>query len=98
MSGCRAAAYNETVKLVLKSLAFAIFGAASFFAFFAMLAIPLLAAWSRLHNPNTPLESGNVLVQPVTFLRLVGLPLAAAAFVTCFVLGWKRFTHREHTL
>lgn len=94
----RAAAYNEHVKLFLKSLAFGLLGAALFFAFFSMLAIPLLAAWSRLHNPNTPLESSNILVQPVTFLRLVGLPLAAAAFVTCFLLGWKRFAHREHTL
>lgn len=91
MSGFRPAAYNETVRLVLKSLAFGLLGAALFFAFFSMLAIPLLAAWSRLHNANTPLQAGDVVIQPLSFLRLVGLPLAAATFVTCFVLGWRRF-------
>jgi len=89
--------YNERVKLVLKSLAFGLLGAALFFAFFSMLAVPLLGAWSRLHNANTPLQSSDVLIQPINFLRMVGLPLAGAAFVTCFVLGWKRFAHAEHT-
>lgn len=85
------------MKLVFKSLAFGLLGAALFFAFFSMLAIPLLAAWSRLHDANTPLQSGNIVVQPIVFLRLVGLPLAAAAFVTCFVLGWRKFTRAEHS-
>ena len=79
------------MKRVFKSLGFGLLGAALFFAFFSMLAIPLLAAWSRLHNANTPLQAGDVVIQPLALLRLVGLPLAAAAFVTCFVLGWKRF-------
>ena len=69
-----------------------------FFAFFSMLAIPLLGAWSRLHNANTPLQAGDVVIQPVAFLRMVGLPLAAVAFVTCFVLGWRKFIRAEHTL
>jgi len=85
------------VKLVLKSLGFGLLGAALFFAFFSMLAVPLLGAWSRLHNANTPLQSADVLIQPMIFLRFVGLPLAGAAFVTCFVIGWKKFMRAEHT-
>ena len=82
---------------MLKSLAFGLLGAALFFAFFSMLAVPLLAAWSRLHDANTPLQAGDVVIQPITLLRTVGLPLAAAAFVTCFIVGWRRFMHTEHT-
>ncbi len=81
------------MKLVLKSAAFGLMGAALFFVFFSMLAVPVLGAWSRLHNPNTPLEAQDVLIQPVSFLRMVGLPLAAATFIACFVMGWKRFAH-----
>ena len=84
------------MKLVFKSLAFGLLGAALFFAFFSMLAVPLLAAWSRLHNANTPMQAGDVVIQPITLLRLVGLPLAGGAFVTCFVIGWRRFAHPEH--
>lgn len=81
---------------MLKSLAFGLLGAALFFAFFSMLAVPLLGAWSRLHNANTPLQSSDIMIQPITFLRFVGLPLAAAAFVTCFVIGWRKFVRAEH--
>ena len=97
MSGFCGRAYNEKVKLVLKSFGFGLLGAALFFAFFSMLAIPLLAAWSRLHSANTPLQAGDVVIQPLTLLRLVGLPLAAAAFVTCFALGWRKFVRAEHS-
>ncbi len=97
MSGFLRAAYNENVKLVLKSLASGLLGAALFFAFFSMLAVPLLAAWSRLHDANTPLQAGDVVITPIVFLRLVGLPLAGAAFVTCFILGWRRFARTEHS-
>lgn len=89
--------YNKNVKVVLKSLAFGLLGAALFFAFFSMLAIPLLGAWSRLHNANTPLQAADVVIRPITFLRLVGLPLALATFVTCFFLGWRKFTNAEHS-
>ncbi len=82
---------------MIKSLAFGMLGAALFFAFFSMLSVPLLAAWSRLHNANTPLQAGDVVIQPVAFLRLVGLPLAAGAFVTCFVLGWRKFARAGRT-
>jgi hypothetical protein len=82
------------VKRLFKSLAFGLLGAALFFAFFSMLAVPFLGAWSRLHNANTPLQANDVVLQPIAFLRLVGLPLALAAFVTCFVLGWRRFVER----
>jgi uncharacterized membrane protein len=85
------------VRVVLKSVAFGLLGAALFFAFFSMLAVPLLAAWSRLHNANTPLQAGDVVIQPITLLRLVGLPLACAAFVTCFIVGWRKFVRSEHT-
>ena len=81
---------------MLKSLAFGLLGAALFFAFFSMLAVPLLGAWSRLHNANTPLQSSDIMIQPITFLRFVGLPLSAAAFVTCFVIGWRKFVRAEH--
>ena len=87
--------YNGTVKRVLKSAAFGLMGASLFFVFFSMLAIPLLGAWSRLHNPNTPLQAQDIMIQPITFLRWVGLPLASAAFITCFLLGWRRFTAAE---
>jgi hypothetical protein len=60
-----------------------------------MISIPLLGAWSRLHNPNTPLQAQDVMIHPIGFLRLVGLPLAVAAFLTCFVLGWRKFAHPE---
>ena len=83
--------------MVLKSVGFGLLGAGLFFSFFSMLAVPLLAAWSRLHNANTPLQAGDVVIQPISFLRLVGLPLAAAAFVTCFVVGWRKFAHQEHS-
>ena len=85
------------MKLVLKSLAFGLLGAGLFFAFFSMLAVPLLAAWSRLHNANTPMQAGDVVIQPIMLLRLVGLPLAGAAFVTCFAIGWKKFVRAEHS-
>jgi hypothetical protein len=81
------------VKLVFKSAAFGLLGAALFFAFFSMLSVPVLGAWSRLHNPNTPLEAQDVLIQPINFLRLVGLPLAGGAFVGGFIMGWKKFAH-----
>ena len=87
--------YNKSVKLVCKSAACGLLGAALFFAFFSMLAVPLLGAWSRLHNPNTPLEAQDVLIQPIVFLRLIGLPLAGAAFITCFVLGWRKFSRTQ---
>ena len=86
------------MKTILKSLAFGLLGAALFFAFFSMLAIPLLGAWSRLHNANTPLQAQDVVVRPIAFLRMVGLPLAVGVFVTCFVLGWRKFTHAAPTL
>ena len=92
-----AGAYNNRVRLVLKSLGFGFLGAALFFVFFSMLAVPLVGAWSRLHNANTPLQAGDVVLQPITVLRLVGLPLAAVAFVTCFAVGWRRFAHTEHS-
>ncbi len=81
--------------MLLKSLGFGLLGAALFFAFFAMLAVPLLAAWSRLHNANTPLQAGDVVIQPLNLLRLVGLPLAAVIFVTCFAVGWRKFMRAE---
>ena len=93
-AGCQAA-YNTGVKLFLKSLGLGLLGASLFFAFFSMLAIPGLAAWSRLHNSNTPLQSGNVVIQPIGFLRTVGLPLAGGVFVTCFVVGWRKFSRTE---
>ena len=68
-------------------------GAGLSFAFFALLAIPILAAWSRLHNPNTPLQAGDVMIEPIRTLRMVGLPLAGAAFIACFGLGWRKFAH-----
>jgi len=73
-------------------------GAALFFVFFSMLAVPLLAAWARLHNPNTPLQANDVVIQPMNFLRIVGLPLASAAFLACFALGWRKFAHPERSL
>lgn len=94
---CAAKDYNKCVKIVLKSLAFGLLGAALFFAFFSMLAIPLLAAWSRLHNGATPMQAGDVVIRPIALLRLVGLPLALATFVTCFVVGWRKFARVEHT-
>lgn len=87
----------NNVRVVLKSLAFGLLGAALFFAFFSMLAIPLLAAWSRLHNANTPLQAADVVIRPIAFLRIVGLPLALAVFVTCFFLGWRKFMRTEHS-
>lgn len=86
------------MKLVFKSAAFGLMGASLFFVFFSMLAVPLLGAWSRLHNPNTPLEAQEVLIQPITFLRLVGLPLAGAAFIGCFVMGWRKFSRTQQPL
>jgi hypothetical protein len=86
------------VKLVLKSAALGLFGAAVFFMFFSMLAVPLLGAWSRLHNPNTPLEAQDVLIRPITFLRVVGLPLAGAAFVGGFVMGWRKFSRTSQPM
>ena len=80
---------------MLQSTAFGVMGAALFFVFFSMLAVPLLGAWSRLHNPKTPLQAQDVMIQPITFLRWVGLPLALAAFIACFALGWRRFARAE---
>lgn len=81
------------MKAVLKSLLFAVVGAGLSFSFLAMITVPVVAAWSRLHNPNTPLQSTDVVIEPFGFLRLVGLPLAAAAFAACFALGWRKFAH-----
>jgi hypothetical protein len=82
------------VKALLKSLGFGVVGAGLSFSFLAMITVPLVAAWSRLHNPNTPLQSSDVLIEPFGFLRLIGLPLAAAAFAACFALGWRKFARQ----
>ncbi|MGH9521497.1 MAG: hypothetical protein ACRD3E_03075 [Terriglobales bacterium] len=81
------------MKALFKSLGFAVVGAGLSFAFLALIAIPLMAAWSRLHNPNTPLQANDVLIEPFGFLRLIGIPIAAAAFAACFALGWRKFAH-----
>lgn len=78
---------------MLKSLGFGIVGAGLSFSFLVMIAVPLAAAWSRLHNPNTPLQANDVVIEPFGFLRLVGIPIAAAAFAACFALGWRKFAH-----
>lgn len=72
-------------------------GAGLSFAFLAMIAVPLVGAWSRLHNANTPLQASDVVVEPFGLLRLIGIPIAAAAFAACFALGWRKFAHPAQT-
>ena len=78
---------------MLKSLGFGVVGAGLTFSFLVMIVIPVFGAWSRLHDPNTPLQAGDVLIEPFGVLRWIGIPLAAAAFVACFALGWRKFAH-----
>lgn len=83
--------------MIFKSLAFGVFGAALFFAFFGMILVPALAAWARVHNPNAPLQAQDVVIQPLVILQYVGLPLAAATFLLCSYLGHKKFSRAEPT-
>lgn len=76
---------------ILKSLAFALVGAALFFSFFMMLSIPVLMVIAKLHDPNAPLQAPGVMLAPTALFRTVGLPLAAVAFAACFVLAMKKF-------
>jgi hypothetical protein len=81
------------VKAALKSIGLGMVGAGLSFSFLAMIAVPLVGAWSRLHNPNTPLQASDIVIEPFGFLRAVGIPIAAAAFIACFALGWRKFAH-----
>jgi hypothetical protein len=83
----------DGVRAVLKSFGFALVGASLSFVFLAMITVPLVAAWSRLHNANTPLQAGDVVVEPFGLLRVIGLPIAAAVLVTCFAHGLRKFSH-----
>lgn len=85
--------YNSRVRAVLKSLGFGVVGAGLSFSFLVMIAVPLVGAWSRLHNPNTPLQASDIVIEPFGFLRVVGIPIAVAAFIGCFALGWKKWAH-----
>ncbi len=68
---------------------------ALFFFFFMTLSIPALSVWERLHNPNAPLQSPDVITTPTVLFHNVGLPLSAAAFVVCFVLALRKFRREE---
>jgi hypothetical protein len=84
------------VTRILKSLAFALVGAALFFSFFMMLSIPVLTAIAKLRDPNAPLQAPDVVVAPAVLFRTVGLPLSAIAFAICFALAMKRFRSTGH--
>lgn len=66
-------------------------GAGLTFSFLVMIAVPVVGAWSRLHNPNTPLQASDIVIEPFGFLRLIGIPIAAAVFIACFALGWRKW-------
>lgn len=76
---------------ILKSLAFALVGAALFFSFFMMLSIPVLMVMAKLHDPNAPLQAPGVMLAPTALFRTVGLPLSAVTFAASFVLAMKKF-------
>jgi len=68
----------------------AIVGAALFFSFFMMFSIPVLSMLARARDNSTP-DAPNIIIAPETLFRHVGLPLAAVAFVICFVLAMKKY-------
>ncbi len=55
-----------------------------------MFSIPVLSILARAHD-NSNLEAPNVIIAPMALFRYVGLPLAAVAFVICFVLAMKKY-------
>lgn len=83
------------MKAVLKSLGAALVGMSLFFAFFAMLTIPVLTVIARLHDPNAPLEAPDVLLSTTTVYRYIGLPLSGFAFLVVFLLAMKKFRKQE---
>ena len=78
------------MRVVLKSFGLAIAGAAIFFSFFMMFSIPVLSILARARDNSTP-DAPNIILAPMTLFRYVGLPLAAVAFVICFVLAMKKY-------
>ena len=70
---------------ILKSLATALLGASLFFCFFMLLAGPVLIITARLRHQDA------MYVAPIPLFRMVGLPLAAVAFLVCFALAMRKF-------
>jgi hypothetical protein len=83
------------VKAVFKSLGAALVAMSLFFAFFAMLTIPVLTVIARLHDPNTPLQAPDVLLSTTRVYRYIGLPLSGLAFIIVFFLAMKKFGRQE---
>ena len=86
-------AYNERVKIFLKSLGFGVMGAGLFFGFFSMLVFSVLSAWTRMHQENPSVRG--VMIEPLPALQYIGIPLAAATFLVCCWLGHKKFSRAE---
>lgn len=83
------------VKAVLKSLGAGLVGMALCFAFFALFSIPVLTVMARLHDPNAPLESPDVLLHTTFTYRYIGMPLSVVAFIVVFLLMMKRCRRQE---
>ena len=79
---------------LLKSAALGLAGAGVFSFFFMMAAIPTLAVIAR---NATGVNRQSVVVNPAWAVRMVGMPLAALAFVVCFGLAWHKFRREERT-